>query len=119
MHLFFQVLVRRGDYPHIDAYASGTSYWTNLFLLQSSQAFALEFYWKFPNLIEEDSPTLGDLQQTLLCPCSSGERAFLVTEELALPHGRDQRATVARNERALATCPTTMTGSSNGLRPSP
>ena len=42
-----------------------------------------------------------------------------MTEELAFHQGRNQRATVDRNERAVATCPAEMDGSSNELLSSP
>src|SRR5215510_252966 len=68
---------------------------------QRAQQLGLEIARQLADLVEEDRATGGGAERTLAAPHGAGERAALVTEQLALEQLAGDRAAVDRDERKI------------------
>jgi hypothetical protein len=83
-----QVAVGRGDHADVDPRRPGLAHAPDLTLLQHAQELRLQVEGQLADLVEEERPTVGRLDQPLLRLGRAGERAAHVAEQL----GRDQLA---------------------------
>ncbi len=95
-----EILVGRGDHPHIDFPLGVRADGENRPLLQDPQEIPLEVHGHFADLIEEDRPPAGGLEEPALSAGRAGERAFDVAEEPRFEQGFRHGAAVDRFEGA-------------------
>ena len=89
-----QVAVRGGDHAHVDANRCAPADTLELTLLQDAEQRDLGLHRQLADFVEEDGPAVRQLEATEAPLRRTGERPFLVAEELR----RDQ---LARNGRAV------------------
>jgi hypothetical protein len=68
--------------------------------LDHGEELRLQLHWEEADLVEEERPLLGALQETGLRPPRVGERPRLVPKDLGLEQGRRNRRTVQMDEGA-------------------
>ena len=100
--LLLQVPVRGGDDAHVDMKRLLASYALERTLLQDTQYLDLGVLVDLPDLVQEDGASVRKLEAALLLADGTGERALLMTEELAFQKRRRQRCAVDLDERPLA-----------------
>ena len=89
-----QVAVRGGDHAHVDANRCASSDTLELTLLQDAEQRDLGLHRQLADFVEEDGPAVRQLEAAEATLRRTGERPFLVAEELR----RDQ---LTRNGRAV------------------
>ena len=87
-----QILVGGGDDPHVHAHHALAAHAREVAVLQHVQELGLQRRMQVADLVEEDRALVGRLELADLLLVGAGERAPLVTEQLALQqivgHGR-------------------------------
>src|SRR5438128_1953231 len=84
LHRFFEVAISRRDDPDVDPDGLGAADALELVLLEDAQELRLQRLADVAYLVEEDRPMVGELELPRLLLVSSGERALLMAEKLAL-----------------------------------
>src|SRR4029453_19498072 len=79
-----EALVARRDHADVDGDDVATAHPLDLAFLQEAQELDLERQAHFRDFIEEQRPPMGRLDLALALGVGPRERAFLMTEELAL-----------------------------------
>jgi hypothetical protein len=82
-----EVLVRRGHDPDVDRLVAGSAQAADHAVLEDLQELGLERLGEEPDLVEEDRPAVGRLQQPRLGAASIREGAALVAEHLRFQQG--------------------------------
>src|SRR5689334_14631444 len=82
--LLFVVPVRCGDDARVHVPRRRRTHRTNLALLKDAEELGLQSERHFRHLVQEQGPPIGELEESLSVLRRAGERASLVTEELAL-----------------------------------
>src|SRR5207244_10912833 len=93
-----QILIGRRDQPdvHLDRPRAADA--LELVVLERAQQLRLQRRRELADLVEEDGPPFRNLELAFLQRERAGERAFLVSEELALEKRFGERGGVARDE---------------------
>ncbi len=104
-----QVDVGGGDQAEVGAHEARAAEAAELALLQDAQQLGLRVERQVADLVEEERAAVGQLEHAGALRVGAGERAALVTEELALERARARprcsRARPARaRDRALSRC---------------
>ena len=94
-----EVAIRGADHPDIDTQRPAAAEWPELPLLQHTQQFRLHREGKVPDLIEEQAPAVGQLEQALAIAVGTREGAADVPEKLALQQRLGDRRAVLGDER--------------------
>ncbi len=76
-----QILIGRGQDPHIHPERSGGPEGLDLALLENPEKLGLGRWGEVGDLIENEGPSVGQLEASGLCPGGAGEGALLVAEE--------------------------------------
>jgi hypothetical protein len=97
-YVSLEIAVGRGDDADVDGGRRRGTDAAHLAILQGAQQLHLEGRRQLANLIEEEGSLVGFLEQPSLLTCRAGERASLVTEQLALEQRLRKRAAVHCNE---------------------
>ena len=100
--LGLQVAVRRGDDAHVDLDRLGRADAPDLALLEHAQELHLHLRADLADLVEEERPAVGLLEEAALRGGRARERAPLVPEELTLEDRLGERRAVHRDERLVA-----------------
>src|SRR5439155_17939082 len=79
-----QVAVRGGDEPDVDAHLAAAADGLDPAFLDGAHELDLDAGLQVADLVQEQRPTVGLLEQALTVLTGVGERAATVTEELAL-----------------------------------
>ena len=101
VHRLLQVLVRRGDDPHLDRDVTVSTDALDGSVFQHFEQLGLQLELEVPDFVEEQGATVRQLDLALFRCSRTGERAFLVTEQFGLDQGRRNRRTVDTDERPL------------------
>src|SRR5262249_53528188 len=96
--LLLEALVGCGDDADVDGDRPGPADALELALLQHAQQLDLGRGRELPYLVEEDRPSVGDLDLALLLNEGAREGPLLVPEELALENGLGESRAVDRDE---------------------
>ena len=83
-----QIAVRRRNHAHVDLRRPRRADRLELPLLEHAQQLHLHVERQLADLVEEDRPVVRELEPPRLALDRAGERALLVTEELALGERR-------------------------------
>src|SRR5690606_10840274 len=102
LHLLLEIVVRRGDHPHIYRNRTDRSDAGDLALLQNPQQLRLHRGTDVADLVEKDRASVGRLEEPLSFRHRTGECALRMTEQLGLEHPLGQRRAVDRDEGAAA-----------------
>ena len=94
--------VGRRDDPHIDRKRAFGPEDLHLALLERPEKLCLRWKGKVDDLVEEQRPTLSQLEVPLPSPVRPGERALLVAEQFRLDQRFGNRAAVQSHEGLLA-----------------
>src|SRR5207245_1585198 len=94
--------VGRRDDPHIDRKRAFGPEDLHLALLERPEKLSLRWKGKVDDLVEEQGPTLSQLEVPLPSPVRPGERALLVAEQFRLDQRFGNRAAVHSHEGLLA-----------------
>src|SRR5882672_5098760 len=100
--LAFQVAIRGGDDANVDAFCMSRTDRAYLSLLQDPQELRLQRQWRLRDLVEEEGTAVRELEEAAAIVRRAGERALLVTEQLALEQVLRQGGAVLRDEEAIA-----------------
>ena len=100
-----EVLVRRGDDPHVDLDGLGPADRCERTLLEHAQELHLKRGGHISDLVEEERAAIGDLEQARLILHRAGERAAHVAEQRALEEVVVERGAVLHDERLLRAGP--------------
>jgi hypothetical protein len=102
LHLLLQILVGRGDHPHVHPDGAVRADRANLAILQHPQQLHLQRRAHLPDLVEEDGAAVRQLKHARTRADRAGEGAALVPEDLGFQQlGRDRTA-VDWNERLVS-----------------
>src|SRR3954447_24663759 len=116
-HHTLKILVRSGNYPHIDASRLRTPESFELLFLNHAQELGLKLDRQLANFVQEKRTTMGGLKPTYSLCQGPSKGTSLMSKELALDQrGRDCR-TVECYEPLLASGASVMNGSSDDLFP--
>ena len=83
LDLLLEIAVGRGDDANVDTNIRRSADAPEAFLLEKPQQFGLEPGGHLADLVEKYGPAISGFEQSLLLHARVGERAALVTEELA------------------------------------
>jgi hypothetical protein len=97
-----EILVGRGDHPHIHRDGAGAPEPFHLALLQRAQELGLEVHAQAPHLVEEQGAAVGQLELAELARVRAGEGALLVAEQLGLEEAVGDGSEVHRHEGLVA-----------------
>ena len=97
-----QISIGRGDHPHVHIDSTRTAEPFDLALLEHPQQLRLELERQFPDLVEQNGPSMRQLEPANLGRMGAGERATLAAEELALDQVGGKRGAVDDDERSGA-----------------
>src|SRR5581483_8815382 len=100
LHRLLEVVVRRGEEPHVDLDRVVAADALELLLLDRAQELRLRLERHVAHLVEEERPAVRRLELALASGDRARERALLVPEELALDELARQRRAVQLDERA-------------------
>ena len=103
-----EVLVGRRDEPHVDGLVARAAEPAHHALLERLEELGLERLAEQPDLVEEDRPALGGLQETRLRAARVGEGAPLEAEHLGLEQRLGDRRAVDVDERPVGARPGAM-----------
>src|SRR5439155_7459059 len=98
----FQVLVGRGDHPHVDLDRDVAADALELLLLERAEKLRLRLERHVADLVEEERAAVGGLELPLAPRDGAREGAALVPEELALDQLLAERGAVHLDERLRA-----------------
>src|SRR5678815_1895443 len=101
LHHGLEIAVRRGDEAHVRLEGRRAAERRELALLEEPQELHLNGKRDVSDLVEEERAALRELDTTRLALGRPGERALLVTEELALEERLGDRAAVHGDERTV------------------
>lgn len=96
------IAVGGGDHPGGELNDLGATHSLEFMFLHDSQERRLGVERHVPDLVQEDGPVVGLLELADPALRCAGERALLMTEELAFDQGLGERRAVDRYERAAA-----------------
>ena len=96
-----QVPVRGGQDPDLDRRALARAEGPELAVLQDAEELGLDGHRDLGDLVEEDRPSVGLLEQAALVPVGAGEGALLVAEELRFEQALRDGGAVADDERLV------------------
>ena len=99
LHLAVEVAPRRGDDAHVDAIPPFGADPLHLAALDGTQELGLEHRLELADLVDEERPAVGLLEDAAPLRERSRERAPLVTEERRLEQRRRDRGAVEHDER--------------------
>src|ERR1019366_4613147 len=102
LYLLLEIDVSGGDNAHVHLYLAHSAQVHELAVLQHAQDLGLRLQVHGANLIKEQRPAIGHLEQAFLAGDGAGEGAFDVAEERGLQQVRWHRTGVHRDERAVA-----------------
>ncbi len=102
LDLLGQLLVCRGDDAHVDGQIARAPQPAERHLLEDAQQLRLRRHRHLADLVEEQRPAVGLLEQPALLRLRVGERAALVAEQLALQKILGDGRAVDLDERAVA-----------------
>ena len=98
-----QIAIRRRDDPHVDVTRLARADGPELARLERAQEQRLERGRRLPNLVEEERPTVGQLEEAAPCLLRAREGALHVAEELARHElGRQRREVLSDEPRATS-----------------
>src|SRR6266404_6259538 len=80
-HFLGKVLIRGGNYPHIDFLSGGAAQSLELTILKNAQQFGLDLRAKFPDLIQENRRTIRCLETSHRAGQRSGVSASYPTKQ--------------------------------------
>src|SRR5262245_15290848 len=112
-----QVPVRRRQDPHVHGDRLIASDALELTLLEDPQQLGLKFEGKAADLVEKHRAAVLELEASDAAAQSTGERASLVAEELALQQIRWNRRTAEPDERVRNATASAMEGAGDELLP--
>ncbi len=95
-----EVVMRRGYHADIHTLGARGSDALEFPFLQHAQELHLNLRRQVTDLVEENRAAVGQLEPSLAHPHGAGERAFLVTEQLAFHQRRWERGAVDPDQRA-------------------
>ena len=99
--LLGEVAVRRRDHADVDLDRLRAADALELVLLQEAQQLDLDRRRDLADLVEEQRAAVGEREPAVLARHRAGERAALVTEQLALEQRLGERRAVQLDERAV------------------
>ena len=99
-----EVLVRRGHHADVDASGAILADSTDLAGFERAQQLGLHHRAHLADLVEEKRASVGGLDETEAALGRAGERAALMTEQLALEERVRDRAAIDDDEWLLAAC---------------
>src|SRR5258708_10427692 len=105
--------ISRRDTPQVDRDRSSAADTFDFSRLQDPQKSNLSFRRKFPDFIEKNRPSFGELKPANTLVKSAGESAFFVTKQFRGDQGLGNRRTGHFNKRPLGTERPFMNGSRN------
>src|SRR5690606_36828610 len=91
--------IRRRDDPHVDLAHVAAADAEHLAFLQHAQELGLELGTDLADLVEEERAAVGALEAAGAARHRTGERAALVTEELAIEQALGEHLAVDGDER--------------------
>src|SRR5262249_44953075 len=94
LHLGFEVAVGGADQAHVDVDLGGAADARELARLEDAEELGLERQRRLADLVEEERPARGRLEEADLAPLGAGEGAALVPEQLALEERLGERGAV-------------------------
>ena len=100
-HHTAQVLIRRGDDPHVGVQGMAAAQALELLFLEDPEKLRLQFQWKIADLVQEKRAPVGGLEPSDGLRHSAGECAPFATEELALQQGFGIAAQLSATKRFL------------------
>src|SRR5580698_8348730 len=89
-----QIAIGRADDSHVDVPRPEAAHPRDLAILEDSQELGLHGQGELGDLVEEQASAVGNLEETRLRLDSAGERAALVSKELALEQRVRKRGAV-------------------------
>src|SRR5690348_11789666 len=107
--------MRRGDDTHVDFDRAAAPDRLDLALLKNAQELHLGLGRELADLVEEDRPAVRELESADALLQRAGERAFDVTEKLALDEPRRNGSAVDFDERPLAPATAAVDGAGEEL----
>ena len=78
------VAIGRREHAHVDVNLGRPAHMPERRRVQNAQEFRLRARADLADFVEENGPAMGDLEQARLGAIRAGERAALVSEQLAL-----------------------------------
>src|SRR5262249_54016635 len=99
LHHGAEVAVGGGDDAHVDGDGLGSADALEGPLLEDAEELGLALGGELADLVEEQGPAVGELEPPDLALGGAGERALLVTEELALEGRLGERGARRADER--------------------
>ncbi len=101
LHRLHHVLVGGRHHAHVDADLVVAAHAPHLAVLEDAKVLRLQVRAHLRDLVQEDRAAVGQLEIAGPAGHRSGERALLVTEQLALEQGLRNGRAVHRHERPL------------------
>jgi len=98
---FGQVPVRGGQDPDLDRRALARAERPELAVLQDAEELGLDGHGDLGDLVEEDDPAVGLLEQARLVPVGPGEGALAIAEQLRFEEVLGDGGAVADDERLV------------------
>src|SRR5262245_10075434 len=108
-----EIAVARRDHTNVHLDGPRAAETLEFLLLEDPQKLRLELEGNVADLVEEERPAVRHLEAAELLSDRPGERAALVTEELALEEARRDRCAVYLDERPITTVAQIMDGASH------
>src|ERR1019366_4997859 len=102
LHLLLEIDVSGGDNAHVHLYFADAAQVHELAVLQHAQDLGLRLQVHGANLVKEQGPAVGHLEQAFLAGDGAGEGALHVAEECGLQQVRRHGASVHGDEGAVA-----------------
>ena len=93
-----QITIGGGNDPHVDVHRARAAQSLELSLLQNAQQLWLQLDRKVADFVQEQRPSMSELEPPGLARMRSRERAALASEQLALDQRGGQRRAVERDE---------------------
>src|SRR5258708_34526916 len=105
-----QILIRSRNDPHIDRNESVRAHAPHLLFLQNPKQFHLKAQTGLRNLVQENRAAIGCLKQAAVACIRPGERALLLSEQLAFQNSRTTLLPIARGQKHRRPCVCTSGG---------
>src|SRR5262249_35082030 len=102
-NLIFQFAVRRSEHANVDLQSLVAAHALELARLQEAKELHLQCHRDLAHFVEEERPAVGLFEAAFAATDRAGERAALVTEQLALEERLGERRTVETHERLVRT----------------
>src|SRR5262245_57595694 len=119
LHLLGELAVRRRDDPHVDPPRAILPHRAHLALLQDAQELRLQRRGGLRDLVEEERPAVGDLEEPLPVGDGAGEGTAPMAEELALEDTLRECGAVDSHEEPVATRAAVVDRAGHQLLPGP